>query len=178
MMKTILPIALLVLSCHSPKASWEGGTDGAMASEEPSVLVEARTDRRKYSGNELIELTFRMTNVGKEDVHLAAARPSVVQQYRMEVLADGRPVPATRWGERHLSVIRGSLRSVILRPAESMVLSVPLNRMFDMTRGGTYRVVIGRVILGQRGSRPRVVYAEPFVLEVSEDSILREDWER
>jgi hypothetical protein len=132
------------------------------------VQATASTPRESYAGNEPITVTFTVTNTGQRELRVASDYAGLL--YRIRVTTDGRPVPRTRYGQAFLSPTISSAGDFVLPPGGRIVAPIPVNRLFDMTMRGTYRVTVERVLLWNGYT----VQTEPVVVHVTDDPIFGE----
>jgi hypothetical protein len=138
--------------------------------------LEISVQKESLSPLEPIVLNITLKNIGKEDVRIASITP--IADYQIEVrpmrpdLINGQQVskenaPLTLEGRRLMQgAMQASGRTELLRRGESVTVSLEsLNRIFDMTLDGEYKIVVRRKV-PQRSDTPKLVEVTSNPIEI------------
>jgi hypothetical protein len=138
----VLLLALASLACLASdgdgkhKREWGETIDGQ--------AVSIATDKSEYSPGERIIVDILYKNVGEKDLTISNLR--LFTGFELVVLLpNGKPVPLTRFGQKHLTNSRsGSESSLVLGPGQQIEFQLNLTRLFDLTTGDKYKVIVVR----------------------------------
>jgi len=99
-----------------------------------------------YAPEEQIGLSICFKNLGHEDVQVVQA--NTLRVYQVDViLPDGNDAPITLYGKSAFERDEQSQRTVItLKPNEQQCVELELNRLYDLSLAGRYKVVVHREV--------------------------------
>jgi hypothetical protein len=131
-------------SATEESVPWSTAVDG--------MRIRIRADADSYGVMEPITLRVEIHNVG--GTARGVARADVLKDYIVEVTGpDGQKTPLTLWGRNQEKQHRGgSAIMTVLEPGQSSSDSAVINRKFDMTLAGTYRIRVRASIPDSDGS--------------------------
>ncbi len=185
-----VPILAAVLMLGSSPAGWtqsaasSGLTAGAPPAEPvvDGLALSASTDKGTSVGGDGIVLKLALTNPTGSTQYLGvvgSASPLDLFDFRV-TFADTGQAPLTAFGKRRLKRNPNlpsasiSVFSFRVSPGKTLRYQVVVNRLFDMTRSGTYRIVVrwhdlfaaGRDVTGVK--HPVVLVSNPVVVRVED----------
>lgn len=155
-----VPILAAVLMLGSIPGGWaqsvaSSGLAAGVAPAGPVVdglALSASTDKGMCVGGEAIVLKLALTNPTTSTQYLGvvgSASPLDLFDFRV-TFADMGQVPLTAFGKRslkrnpNLPSVLMSVFSFHVQPGKALHYQVVVNRLFDMTRSGTYRIIVRR----------------------------------
>jgi len=122
-----------------------GSPVGTAALVEADLRLIASLPRRGVTGGEPIILKLSLTNTTSKDVIVVESNP--LADYKIDVRDQrGRPVPPTPEGKDLLfhSLWVGRRLSVRLAPGDKKVETFEINKVYDMSKPGSYTVTGSR----------------------------------
>jgi hypothetical protein len=169
--KTLMVLLALTMlpSCAAGTARERHGT--GRAASKPTTLpmtnacrldVAPKANRSSFAPGEAIWVTVRLTNVGEQAVKVGHSGEML--DYRLEVLAESGAAAPTVYGRKAMYGGSQARTADLLRPGESEFLTVLLNRLFDMTQSGQYRVIASHVVFVEH--RAAIVRSDPLMLNI------------
>jgi hypothetical protein len=150
------------------------------AEEVEGYLIEIATAIDTFRPMESVSLVITIKNVGKEDVRIASTTP--IADFQIEVtpvypgIINGQAVskdraPLTLEGKRLVQgAMQASGRTELLRRGESISVSIStLNRIFDMTLDGEYKITVRRKLpLRTDASKSVEVTSNTLVIKIKQ----------
>ncbi|BCM92345.1 hypothetical protein IAD21_04224 [Abditibacteriota bacterium] len=104
-------------------------------------VLLARLDKAAYQPVEPITLTTGVKNQRATDAWYHTMLP--YEAFKISVITpNGKPATLTDYGKRMLSIDSGSTQSKILRPGDEYSLSCVVNRLYDMSLSGDYKISV------------------------------------
>ena len=139
LMMRILCLTMFIGMFTACMSAPRGDPPTAQGRTQKGCRLSLTTLQTRYRFDETIPLTVGTSNASEKPAYVRET--NAVAMYRFEVrLPDGKPAPLTLEGKRESS-IGGSSSTITIRPNESHTVTIPmLNRLFDMTLLGQYKV--------------------------------------
>jgi hypothetical protein len=125
------------------------------------------TDKAQFAPGERVDLHVVLRNVGPDDARVATGRLMVFHTFTV-LLPSGQEAPLTLYGQRQVQsrLNPGGRGVVVLEPGEELTTDLDLNRLFDMTLTGTYKVTAKRAVWS-RGEPRETVHVVSNTLEIT-----------
>jgi hypothetical protein len=152
--RVVVPTALLVfaglvLAVTRPTGAGPGEPPASQAARGPEtagLCLSASVARPSFGCGDPIDVTTTLENVGKEAVRVPLS--SLLATFEFDVtLPTGKSAPLTLCGkhEEEVALQRGASMSP-LQPGARSTIVIHLNRVFDMTLEGEYKITVRRRI--------------------------------
>jgi hypothetical protein len=161
-----------VLFVLGPSATGGEGTGGKEAEipwgeETEGYRLGLSTDKAEFAPGERVELHMIFRNVGPDDAEVPVSRLMVFHTFTV-LLPSGKEAPLTLYGQRQVQsrLDPGGRGVVVLKPGEERSLDLHLNRLFDMTLTGTYKVTAKRAVW-TRGEPRETAHVVSNTLEIT-----------
>jgi hypothetical protein len=151
-----------------PRTTSPGGV-ATLGNTNANCSLSLSTEAQRYRAMKPIKLTVMLTNLGSEMLVLPA--PTEAAPLRVHVVAPTAAEAAlTSWGRLTSTNGRWApLASARLKPGEVASLVVPLNRVFDMSLAGKYRIAVEVPVAGHSaGGKPRVAKSGELAILVED----------
>ena len=171
-MKTILSIIYVVLGCVISFAHAQQSEPSAIASQSDIVggmQLFVKLDRNIYSPADKIFLELVLTNTTDNAVIITSDIPEIVYEINMNYVDDMRPAKRTQYGDYLIDRARMSSSKPMQVPGHGHIKqSIIINRIYDMTLPGTYRINVHREIGLPDGGTARSVKTDELSVVVYE----------
>ena len=120
------------------KEEWGEETEG--------YTISIATDKENYLPGEMITLSVKLKNMSEGDTKILLV--AKFASYQIEVVLPTREqAPLTLYGKKMLEASQSFVRAVVpLKAGEEIGTSFNLNRFFDMTLSGEYRISVSRKV--------------------------------
>jgi hypothetical protein len=116
--------------------------EGKTVEEKTGYTITIKPDKDNYQVGEKVNLIIIFKNVAKTDGNFISTSP--FNGFTIDLsLPEGKPAPQTEYGKLVLPAWGGRSRSSRkMKPGEEVITKVHLNRFFDMTLSGEYKIKV------------------------------------
>ena len=131
--------------------------------------ITRTTSKDRFAPLDLVLITIILKNL-RENVDLVFVAQSSWVDYTFNlVFSNQKPVPRTLFGQRILELSSEITRIVEerLKPGQAVILTIPLNRLFDMTLADTYELSVSRSIEREDDSGFVDIISNRILIEIS-----------
>jgi hypothetical protein len=162
----IVLFPVIAIAQNEPKAAHlDAKREWGKAVEGQALSIA--TEKTVYAPGERVVLNVAFKNVGQKIVFIGVDYFFNSNSVKV-MFADGKDVPLTSYGKLYAKRKGGSGFTFDAKPGEYLHIEIELNRMFDMTLAGKYRISVQRNITRENKELEEKATSNEIEIEINE----------
>lgn len=165
----VLSVNYVVYASENNSKTTEG--ENTWGPETDGYRLSIRTNKSRYMIGERIILYVSLKNMSKQDVEIMQTEPIQTYKNGIEIIIPAKKTaPLTLYGKDRVTW-GGSVIGYTLKSGEQVTDSLYLNRLFDMTFTGEYKISVSRVVSKRNNNKESsVIKSNSITINISEEN--------
>ena len=171
-LQKVLLVMLLFLSFFLPHmAATAEETKPTVPDPTQNCVLLLNTAKVKYTVGESIMLNMTVENRGKKDVVFMQSWPLITFDIKV-ALPDGKAAPLTLYGteQKNATAFIFGMTTTTLKPGDTVVVSLMINRYFDMSLDGDYKVAVSTRVVDSDDWKKRTPLSADLAVTLAEST--------